>query len=181
MGSSLWCHWICPERAGRGGWKLDFMRQLNNTKPKTMQQLVSCTPNVQCASPLRIDILLTRKHRIAIAVQIVHFIHVSLMIKTLPESWPPQKIARPNRTFTSGASEIKTSNTCEQHTEDCKARVRQVHLADRAFVKILPGVRLTPALKPQGDPSTYLQPPSDEGNDMKDHFIRNMCSTFWKC
>ena len=32
------------------------------------------------------------------------------------------------------------------------------------------------APKPPGDPSIDFQPPSDEGNDMKDHIIRNMCS-----
>ena len=54
----------------------------------------------------------------------------SLMIKTLSEAWPPHvgnrdsaKARRPIHTFKSGASECKTSNTCEEHVETCKVGV----------------------------------------------------------
>ena len=40
------------------------------------------------------------------------------------------------------------------------------------------GVRLTPATKPQADPSIDFRLPSDEGKDMKDHIIPNKCSKF---
>ena len=43
-----------------------------------------------------------------------------------------------------------------------------------------PRVRLTLVLKPQGDPSIDSQPPTDEGEDVKNHIIRNVCSAFWK-
>ena len=42
------------------------------------------------------------------------------------------------------------------------------------------GARLTPAPKRQGGPSIDFQTPSDEGKDMKDHIIRNMCSHIWE-
>ena len=73
------------------------------------------------------------------------------------------------------------------HQRKIKARVRHVHLGDPANVKMpqhsthsteRPGVRLTPPQKPQGEPSIDFEPLSDEGKDMKDHIIRNMCSTF---
>ena len=43
-----------------------------------------------------------------------------------------------------------------------------------------PGVGLTPAPKPQGDPSIVFQPPGDNGNDPKARIIRNTFSKWWK-
>ena len=69
------------------------------------------------------------------------------------------------------------------------ARVRQVHLGDHHVREDTAssinstgrsGERLTPAPKSQGDPSMDLQPPSDEGKDMKDHIIWNIGSKFGK-
>ena len=64
------------------------------------------------------------------------------------------------------------------------ARVRQVRVRqDAASSTHSTGrhrERLTPAPKSQGDTSIDLQPLSDEGKQMKDHIIRNMCSTNWE-
>ena len=53
--------------------------------------------------------------------------NISVMIKTLSESWLPHvgfrdsaTVRGPNHTCTAGASESKTSSTGEEHTEDCK-------------------------------------------------------------
>ena len=99
----------------------------------------------------------------------------------------PHTVSKGDRTTnpTSDTAWGTQSNLSHHSKKEIKASVRQVHLGDPAYVKMLQaaptarrlGVRLTPAPKPLGDPSIAFQPSSDEGEDMKDHIIRNMCSS----
>ena len=89
---------------------------------------------------------------------------------------------------------VRQEDGCEDSSRDTayvpihprpktKARGRQVRFGARAREDVAssthntgrPVVRLTPSSKPQGDPSIDFRPPSDEGEDMKDHIIRSMC------
>ena len=81
---------------------------------------------------------------------------------------------------------ILPGNTAPEENADqssssssCSPRVRE-DAASSTHRTVGPGVRLIPVLEAQGDPSIDFQPLSDEGEDVKDDIIRNMCSNFGK-
>ena len=76
-------------------------------------------------------------------------------------------------------SQPKANKGQSSSTSSWRPRVRE-DAASSTHSTGRPGVRLTPAPQPQGDPSRGFQPPSHEGEDMKDHIIQNMCLQFCK-
>ena len=115
--------WIRPERGGAAG--DETMSVKKRYDPKNTQQLVNSTPNMQCPPHLS-ALFVARPGNIDLQWQYRSYVSskVSMMIKTLPESWPPHvgfrdsaAFRRPNRTLLHGASENRTSNTCEPLAE----------------------------------------------------------------
>ena len=116
--SSNVLNWKCLER-GWKNWIMCVHSKIQHPKPRSSSSVPSHLSALIVSRP-RIPELQWH-YRSYISTKF------SLMMKTLPESWPPHvelrnsaTVQRPNHTLTSWASESKTSNTYGKRTEGCK-------------------------------------------------------------